>query len=75
MNWAPYSPDLNVIENVWGWILTKLRRDPPHTLAEMQENVFRLWGEITPDYLQRLYRSLPRRVQLVLDGRGYPTKY
>ncbi len=75
MNWAPYSPDLNVIENVWGWLLTKLRADPPQTLGELHRRVMQLWSQLPPDYMENLYNSLPRRVESVLERRGYPTKY
>ena len=75
MNWPPYSPDLNIIENVWGWIITKLRSDPPTTIAELSQKVFRLWGQITPEYCASLFRSIPHRVRQVLATRGHPTKF
>lgn len=75
MNWQPYSPDFNIIENVWGLPLTKLRADPPETLEGLRIRIFQLWSELSPDYIQNRYDSLPRRVQSVLEKGGYPTKY
>lgn len=75
MRWPAHSPDMNIIESVWADIMVKLRRNPPDTFDELRHRVHVLWNEITPNYLQRLYEQLPRRVQALMRGRGYPTKY
>ena len=33
------------------------------------------WSNIDTDYLQKLVDSMPRRVQAVIDSKGFPTKY
>lgn len=75
MRWPAHSPDMNIIESVWAHIMVKLRRNPPNTLDELRQRLQLHWGEITPNYLERLYEQLPRRVQALIRGRGYPTKY
>ena len=75
MEWPPYSPDMNLIESVWGWILRKLNADPPSTLDQLRQRIQQHWGEVTPQELRRLYHQMPRRVQLLRRVRGYPTKY
>ena len=52
-------PDLNIIEQVWDF-----------TGREMVPG----WTSRGP-YLHNLYNSLPKRVRVVIKGRGYPTKY
>ena len=48
----------------------KLKERPPTTIMEeLRQSVFRVWGEITPDVVDRLYLSIPRRVALLLRGR------
>jgi len=37
--------------------------------------VQKVWNNITPDYLQSLYESMPRRMQAVVDAEGGHTKY
>jgi len=37
--------------------------------------VQKVWNNITPDYLQSLYESMPRRMQAVVDAQGGHTKY
>ena len=35
----------------------------------------KVWNNITPDYLQSLYKSMPERMQAVIDAEGGHTKY
>ena len=75
MRWPPYSPNLNIIENVWTYTLQKLQENPPGSLKELHQRVFHFWGQISAEFLQNLYHSLPCRVQAVSRNRGYPTLY
>lgn len=75
MMWPPYSPDMNIIETVWGLIMQKLKNNPPQDIPTLRNRVMQHWAEITPQYLGRLFGSLPRRVATLLRVRGYPTKY
>ena len=73
--WPAQSPDLNIIEHVW-----------PRVAKVMQGQVFRnaddLWHAIeaafatlTPDFVQSLYASIPRRLFACLGAKGGHTKY
>ena len=75
MQWPAYSPDMNLIESVWGWIMRKLNNDPPETLQILRQRVQQHWDKITPDQLRRLYHQMPRRVGALRRCQGYPTKY
>lgn len=75
MQWPANSPDMNIIETVWGRIMDRLRKDPPLTVAELRNRVHQHWNEVTPQYLRGLFASLPRRVAALRRARGYPTKY
>ena len=68
------SPDMNIIEIVWGLIMDRLRNDPPLTLAELCRSVHHHWGEVTLQYLRSLYASLPRRVAELRCAQGYLTR-
>ena len=35
----------------------------------------RVWNTITPEYLEKLYESLPRRMAAVIASKGAHTKY
>ena len=70
-----HSTDLHIIENVWSMLQNSVMRDRPSTKLELTQSSFRAWGVITPDYLHKLYSSMPRRARYVIPSRDYPTKY
>ena len=57
------SPDSNPIENVWGELTRQVSRERPANKNELLRCLFRCWGNLTTNYIQSLYRSLPRRVR------------
>lgn len=74
--WPANSPDLNIIENAWSvvWEDLKLRR--VKTRDQLKRAVKRAWKDkATPEFVQNLYNSIPRRMQAVIDAGGKPTKY
>jgi hypothetical protein len=48
-------------------------------VENIQDDLFReihsIWMAITPQYVQSLYRSIPRRLQHVIRLKGHLTKY
>lgn len=73
--WAGNSPDLNPIENVWGWVQNRLPRDLPHNEMELFERIQAVWSTIPRTYIRTLISSLPNRVAAVLESKGGPTDY
>ena len=50
------------------------RRDEGH--FEMAKKVaLKVWKQITPEYLENLYESMPRRMAAVIEANRGPTKY
>lgn len=41
----------------------------------LKERIEQIWNEITPEVTSKLVDSMPRRLQAVIDAKGYPTKY
>jgi hypothetical protein len=77
MDWPGNSPDLNPIENVWSWMKMQLRSSKAKNLKELQREVTELWvlKLDNSQYLRNLVKSMPRRLQDVIDREGNPTKY
>ena len=74
--WLGSSPDLNPIENLWVLMKEKVARAKPSSGNELIRIIKKVWVEdITPDYCERLARSVPRRIKAVLTSKGHPTKY
>ena len=79
--WPALSPDLNPIENVWSQVQRKMheqmrlgikirKQDQQLTLAK------RCFYEVcNQNYLNKLYESMPKRIQSVIAAKGERTKY
>ena len=74
-NWPPQSPDLDIFENLWNYMKQKIRDKHPTIVKELILQVFEIFLAIPDDYIHRLYRSIPRRINAVLKNNGYHTKY
>jgi hypothetical protein len=77
LNHPPYSPDLNPIENCWGYLKRMIYSLPRHptTTDELYETAKRLWNEIPQEVINDTVESMKERLKLVRSGHGWPTKY
>jgi hypothetical protein len=71
----PQFPDLNPIENLWHLSDTTIRKHIISDKIQLQTILQQVWDEIRPELMQKLVRSMPRRLKAVLEQRGYATKY
>ncbi len=62
------SPDLNLIEHMWGILKRKVET---HHVSNIQQ----LRDVIMDTTCAALVNSMPRRIKAVLDNNGAPTKY
>ena len=77
MDWPSNSPDLNPIENLWLWMKKQLvNRPTPSSLAILKQEITKLWCKRTSvEYCRALVKSMPKRMQQVIDCQGEMTKY
>lgn len=85
MSWPAQSPDLNPIENVWHILKVKFHNrfsDLRCTLSKSQNSIEKygsiiqeVWSEINPTVLSNLIRSMPGRIQAVIEAKGGAIDY
>ncbi|XP_011270705.1 hypothetical protein CAOG_09018 [Capsaspora owczarzaki ATCC 30864] len=77
LNWPPYSPDLNPIENLWAEIQKGVLSEfHPQNKQQLWEAIEK-WTEkhVTPQYCRALIDSMPKRIEECLSAKGWYTKY
>ena len=69
--WPGNSSDLNPIENLWAILKSRVDEMEMCTNIEMLEKTVKLaWSEISPEILDNLISSMPKRIQKCLELSG-----
>lgn len=75
------SPDLNPIENIFHLIKTQLQDEAisrnifTESFQEFQTRVLTAFDSFSADIIDRTIDSMSRRIQAVIDSKGYRIKY
>lgn len=75
LDWPPYSPDLNPIENLWADVKRRAEVDNPKNVAELKIALRSAWKATDPRLIKSLVASMHKRCQLVRDKAGWMTGY
>ena len=62
IDWPPYSPDLNPIENLWSIMKDKLKGKKFISMSSMKSKLIKLWENIDEDLVKRLCESIYNRI-------------
>ena len=79
LDWPPYSPDLNLIENVWAILSQEIYGSG--TIKNLKELEYKLklaitnFNETKGSVTENLYKSIPARLCEVLQCHGERIKY
>ena len=73
--WPAQSPDLNPIENVWGWMKNILGGYKFKDFNEFKEKVEEIWNGISHSYLKSLIDSMDARIDECIEANGGHTSY
>jgi transposase len=65
--WPSKSPDLNPIEQVWGYMTKFIYKNDfrPQNAEGLQQKIIEAWHVTMPEYITNLVTSMPRRLQSV----------
>ena len=75
LSWPAMSPDLNPIENAWGYLKERLEQRQIRNMANLWTVVQEEWASITQELFTQLANSMPDRIQAVIVANGGHTKY
>ena len=75
MDWPPYSPDLNPIENLWAILKRKIERVPRQTKEAVVNRVRDSWNMDLMNAREELSASMPHRIRACIESKGGPTGY
>ena len=74
-NWPPNSPDLNPIENLWGYLQAKMDAKGCVNFSEFKAALVQEAGSIPRTLCSKLVDSMPRRVAECIRLEGGKTKH
>ena len=70
MTWPPQSPELNLIEMVWGGLDRRVKERQPTSVQHMWELLQDCRKSIPGDYLMKLVERMPRVCKSVIKAKG-----
>jgi len=77
LDFPPYSPDLNPIENLWAIVARGVEKHTCDTVADLEAAFLAEWEKVNQDkhLLRELAHSMRRRCQAVIEAKGWHTAY
>lgn len=73
--WPAHSPDLSPIENCWSSVQKKVAASGCKSTADFQDKVMEEFGELSTDYLGKLYASMKDRMEDCIAKKGDRIRY
>lgn len=75
LEWPPYSPDLNPIENLWANLKRRVEARNAKNVKELRQYVEEEWKATDEKLLRKLVESMHKRVKQVRDRKGSMSDY
>lgn len=76
IEWPSKSPDLNLIENLWGQMVLNWDTSEVRTRQNLDNEVMRSWELMRlSNMCSNMVSGMKHRLELVLQNEGYPLKY
>jgi len=84
MNWPPYSPDLNLIENLWAILKREIYKYYPELLVtpntkqtkeELITTAQNIWEHLGDSTVNNLADIMPHRIKAIIRAEGWYIQY
>ncbi|KAF2346995.1 hypothetical protein FHG87_022249 [Trinorchestia longiramus] len=75
LEWSSQSPDMNPIENLWRELKLKIQKRGPNDITKLREICIKEWNNITPETCKRLVVNYYKRLEAIINNKGYATEY
>lgn len=77
LDWPALSPDLNIIENAWGWLARKVFEGGKQydNANDLIRAIHHNWNAMPMSIVKNLYKSIPKRLLEVVKLGGKSTSY
>lgn len=75
LEWPAWSPDLSPIENLWNDMKRRVYNRLPRTMEQLEQFIREEWQATDLTFISRICRSMPDRLQLLLDNQGHKIDY
>ncbi|KAF2363771.1 Reverse transcriptase domain [Trinorchestia longiramus] len=69
------SPDMNPIGNLWRELKLKIQKRGLNNITDLKEISIEEWNKITPGTCKRLVVNYYKRLEAIINNKGYATKY
>lgn len=75
LNLPTYSPDLNIIENMWSVLKARVHSRAPQRVRDIEEIALEEWANFQLEEIRTYFRSIPDRLRDVITANGGYTRY
>ena len=70
LEWPPYSPDLNPIENIWGIVKQEVNKYDLLKISDVIAKVKTVWSEIDQEMIKHCIENMPIRLNKWIESSG-----
>lgn len=70
IDFPPYSPDLNPIENIWSILKRNIAKEHITTKIGLRKSIYRIWNAIDQHHIQNAIISMKDRLIKVIEAKG-----